>query len=195
MDALQFRRPAALVYLSMRDKGREIVRHGLAAVPPSQHCGTTPMGADHVRLTHPGRRRGAAGRERSARRRGDRYAIGRSMRFRGAEIARGASGGDPGRLRDIMEVDGQDVRLERAQERLARLLSRSNKALRDMRKGRIENPRNVLPGAEQRHFISAAGAPRLGPRAAWLCASRDHPLPALRRNGRIAFFPPARRSR
>jgi hypothetical protein len=40
MDPLQFRRPAALVYLSMREKGREIVRHGLAAVPPSQHCGT-----------------------------------------------------------------------------------------------------------------------------------------------------------
>jgi hypothetical protein len=24
----------------MREKGREIIRHGLAAVPPSQHCGT-----------------------------------------------------------------------------------------------------------------------------------------------------------
>jgi hypothetical protein len=30
-----------------------------------------------------------------------------------------------------MEVDGQDVRPEPPQERLARLLSRSNKALRD----------------------------------------------------------------
>jgi ATP-dependent DNA ligase len=40
MDPLQFRRPAPLVYLPMREKGREIIRHGLAAVPPSQHCGT-----------------------------------------------------------------------------------------------------------------------------------------------------------
>ena len=61
------------------------------------------MGADHVRLfegvhAHPGRSRGAAGRERSARWRGDRYAIGRPVRFRGAEVTPRASRGDPGHL-------------------------------------------------------------------------------------------------
>ena len=55
------------------------------------------------------------------------------MRFRGAEIATGASRGDPGRLRHC-GVDGRDVRpepLEERRKRLAKLLSRSNKALRD----------------------------------------------------------------
>jgi ATP-dependent DNA ligase len=55
------------------------------------------------------------------------------VRFRGAEIAREQAEAILVAY-DIMEADGQDVRpepLEGRRKRLAKLLSRSNKALRD----------------------------------------------------------------
>jgi ATP-dependent DNA ligase len=63
---------------------------------------------------------------------------------------------------DIMEVDGQDVRPERVQERLARLLSRSNKALRDgtqLKRGDQWRRRDDLPARvldePRRHCLQA----------------------------------------
>jgi ATP-dependent DNA ligase len=133
MDPLQFRRPAALVYLSMREKGREIVRHGLAAVPPSHHCGTRLW----ARTTSDSRIRDAVAAlpVESAVLDGEAIVM-RSADRCDFEALRSREGQAEAILvaYDIMEADGQDVRpepLEERRKRLAKLLSRSNKALRD----------------------------------------------------------------
>ena len=126
MDPLQFRRPAALVYLSMREKGREIVRHGLAAVPPSHHCGTRLWARTTSNFITRIRDAVAALPVDSAVLDGEAILL-RADNTSDFEALRSREGQAEAILvaYDIMEADGQDVRPEPLGERrkpLAKLL-------------------------------------------------------------------------
>ena len=138
MDPLQFRRPAALVYLSMREKGREIVRHGLAAVPPSQHCGTRLWArttSDYSKAFTRIRDAVAALPVESAVLDGEAIVM-RSADRCDFEALRSRQGQAEAILvtYDVTQVEGADLRsepLEKRRKHLTRLLARSNKAMRE----------------------------------------------------------------